>query len=90
MTFANDSIVRKSVIFSKDWTEKMIQDGYDQTSYCLNTVFSKGYEDCEAVYKSIDYMNRTYGGKGYRISGDVIVTGINRVTQKIAKRKIVL
>ena len=54
-----------------------------------NYTFYDGYEDVEAIYKAIEL---TGIGKPLklRLTGDVIVTNLNKVTQKFAQRKIII
>ncbi len=83
-----ESVLKQSVIFKQDSIEDMIESGYDITMYLLNSVFSKGYEDLEYIYRIIEYMNRNNKNKCLRITGDMLVANLNKITQKLTKRKI--
>ena len=88
LNFPGKSLVKQSLLFERDSIEEMIKDGYDKTMYILETVFSKGYLNLEHIYHSIDYMNHTKGSSDLRITGDALVTNLNKITQKLTKRKI--
>ena len=90
VTFSADSSLRQSLVVSRENTEMMIKEGYEWASHLFHSVFSDGYENCESIYRTIDHMNKLCKTKKLRITGDVMVTGLNRVTQKFTKRKIVL
>ena len=88
ITFPSESVLKQSVIFKQNSIEDMIKDGYDRTMYILNMVFAKGIKDLDYIYGAIEYMNRGTKNNGFRITGDVLVTNLNRITQKLTKRKI--
>ena len=89
ITFPATSMLRQSVIFRKDDINKMIQSGYDRTTQVLQSVFFKGYEDLDHIYRTIAGMNRTNAESGsLRITGDMLVTNLNKITKKLTKRKI--
>ena len=81
-------MLKQSVIFKQDSIDDMIKSGYDITMYLLKTVFSEGYENLEYIYRTIDYMNRNNKSNSLRITGDVLVTNLNKITQRLTKRKI--
>lgn len=88
ITFPCESMLKQSVIFKQDSIADMIKSGYDRTMYLLKTVFSEGYENLEYIYCTIDYMNRNNKSNSLRITGDVLVTNLNKITQRLTKRKI--
>ena len=66
----------------------MIKYGYDRTMYLLKTVFSEGYENLEYIYRTIEYLNQNSKSNSLRITGDVLVTNLNKLTQRFTKRKV--
>ncbi len=88
ITFPGSNSLRQSVIFNQQSIDDMIKNGYNRTKYVLKTVFSEGYDNLDYIYSAIEYMNE--GNKNYslRITGDVLVTNLNKITQKLTKRKI--
>ncbi len=88
ITFPCESVLKQSVIFKQDSIDDMIKSGYDRTMYLLKAVFSEGYENLEYIYRTIDYMNRNNKNNSLRITGDVLVTNLNKITQRLTKRKI--
>lgn len=86
LTFPCDSRLKQSLVFKKDSIDDMIQIGYDRTTEILTPIFSKGYDSLEYIYSTIDFINRNCSEKKLRITGDVLVTCLNKVTQRLAKR----
>ena len=87
ITFPCESHLKQSVIFKQDSIDEMIKNGYDRTTYLLKTVFSEGYNDLEFIYQTIEYLNRNNKSNSLRITGDVLVTNLNKITQRLTKRK---
>ncbi len=88
VTFPCKSILKQSVVFQQDSIEDMIKSGYDRTRYLLKTIFSEGYENIDYIYRAINCMNQDHKDN-IRITGDVLVTNLNKITQRLTKRKIV-
>ena len=88
ITFPSDSFIKKSLIVDQEEVNKMIGMGYDRASYLMQMVFENG-TDLESIYESIDRANNLKDYK-LRVTGDVIMTNINKAAQKFAKRKIVV
>ena len=89
ITFPCDGILKQSLILQRSSIEGMIKCGYDRAIELLEPVFSKGYEDLEHIYYIIDEKNQNSKNERFRITGDVLVTNLNSITSKMAKRKIV-
>ena len=88
ITFPSESRLKQSVVFRQDSIDEMINNGYDRTAYLLGTVFAEGYDNLDYIYQAIDYMNRNNRSSSLRITGDVLVTNLNKITQRLTKRKI--
>ena len=67
----------------------MMKNGYEHTRHILKAVLYDGYEDVEAVYKAIEYSCNGKPQK-LRLTGDVLVTNLNKVAQKFATRRIII
>ena len=87
LTYASDKRISDSVFFSSSNVEYMMNLGYEKTYKTLKEFFVNGVEDYEYIYKLIENKNRGMERK-LRISGDMTVTNINKVAQKLARRKI--
>ena len=81
-------MLKQSVVFKQDSIDDMIKNGYDRTMYLLKTVFSEGYENLEYIYRTIEHMNQSNKSNSLRITGDVLVTNLNKLTQRLTKRKV--
>lgn len=88
ITFPCESRLKQSVILKQDRIEDMIKSGYERTMFLLKTVFSEGYENLEYIYRTIKYMNLNNKSNSLRITGDMLVTNLNKITEKLTKRKI--
>lgn len=88
ITFPCESMLRQSIVFNKQNIEDMIKGGYDRTTYILKNILSEGYENLEYIYRAIDFMNQNNRNNCLRITGDVLVTNLNKITQRLTKRKI--
>ena len=64
----------------------MIYTGYEKTFEILSHIFSNGYEDVEFVRNAI--RSDPSSGKSLRLTGDVFVTNLNKITQQLTKKKI--
>ena len=49
---------------------------------------SEGYEDRDNIYRMIRLADRS-GPTTLRLTGDVLVSNLNKVTQKLTKRKVI-
>ncbi len=88
ITFPCKSVVKQSLVFKKESIEQMISDGYDRSMEVLEKVFSKGYKNLDHIYSAIEDMNVNTKNNSLRITGDVLVTNLNKITQKLTKKKV--
>lgn len=88
ITFPCKSHLKQSLILNQTNIEDMIKDGYNRTMYLLKPILSEGYDNLEYIYNTIHYLNQSNDTSNLRITGDVLVTNINKITQKLTKRKI--
>lgn len=88
ITFPSKNMLKQSLYFRQDSIDDMLKIGYDRTTHILKSVFSKGYDNLEYIYRTIDSINRGSKEHTLRITGDVIVTNLNKITQRLTKRKI--
>ena len=89
ITFPSKTMVKQSVLVNKDSIEEMIKDGYERTKYILKNVFAEGYENLDYIYDTIEQMNKDTNNNSLRITGDVLVTNLNKITQKLTRKKII-
>ena len=88
ITFPCEGMLRKSVVFRRESIESMIREGYERAMYILGTVLAEGYDNISYIYPTIDHMNCN-NNCSLRITGDVLVTNLNKITQKLTKRRII-
>lgn len=89
ITFPSESVLKQSLVFTKGSINQMMNDGFNRTTDILSSVFMNGYNDIEYVHKVIENKNANET-QSLRITGDVLVTNLNKVAQKFAKRRIEL
>ena len=88
VTFPGDGVLKRSVVFSEESIDAMIREGYDRTVFLLSSVFAKGTNNPDHIYRMIQVINHNNKSTSFRITGDVLVTNVNRIVQKLAKKKI--
>ncbi len=89
ITFPAESMLRQSLVFRRDKIEKMLKDGYDITKSSLSPFFEKGYDNLDYIYEKIEEQNRSEVSAGLRLTGDVIVTNLNKITQRLTRKKLI-
>jgi len=66
----------------------MLEVGYERAKNILKQYFSDGYDNLEQIYRNIDFINQNNKDRHLRLTGDVIITNFNKITQRLTKRKI--
>ena len=79
---------KQSVLFEASSIDVMIKSGYDSTMHLLKSVFYNGYDDLENILYNINYINSISTNTKTRITGDLLVSNLNKVMQKLTDRKI--
>ena len=75
-------------MFQQDSIDNMLEVGYERTKNILKEYFSDGYDNLEQVYRNIAFVNQNNKDSRLRLTGDVIITNFNKITQKLTRRKI--
>lgn len=88
IVFPGKSILKQSFVVSQKSIENMIEEGYEKTKTVLQDVFRNGNNDIEYINKIIVANNNSHKKESKRITADVVFTNLNKITQKITKRKI--
>ena len=89
ITFPNETSLKQSFVFQQDSIDDMLEEGYERTKRILKEYFSDGYDNLEQIYRNIDFINRNSKDSRLRLTGDVIITNFNKITQKLTRRKII-
>lgn len=90
LTFPDNKIISNSVRISHDSIMYMIDEGYKRTNMILSYIFSGGTEKLEMIYSRIADRNAVSSRKIIRITGDVIVTNMNKLLKKAVRHKKIL
>lgn len=88
ITFPNETSLRQSFVFQQDSIDNMLVVGYERTKNILKEYFSDGYDNLEQIYRNIDFVNKNNKDGRLRLTGDVITTNFNKITQKLTRRKV--
>ena len=88
ITFPDETSLKQSFVFEQDSIDSMLEVGYERTKDILKKYFSDGYDNLEPIYRNIDFINQNSKTSRLRLTGDVIITNFNKLTQKLTKRKI--
>lgn len=85
ITFPAKSILKESLVFTEEDIRRNIESGYRRTDKILSLLLEN---DTDILLK--DKIARLNGEKSkkVRITGDVIVTNLNRVLQRFVRRKV--
>jgi predicted acylesterase/phospholipase RssA len=86
MNFSDNKIVSNSVVFKNDSIKQMIDDGYVRAKRIMDYVFVNGTDELDSIYQRIADLNAMNSNTSLRITGDVIVNNMNRVTKKLMKK----
>lgn len=68
----------------------MMEEGYKRTKRILSAVFSDGVDNFDTVYQRINEINSVNSKKVTRLTGDVIVTNMNKILKKFIRNKRIL
>ncbi len=88
ITFPNETSLKQSFVFRQDSIDNMLEVGYERAKNILKEYFSDGYDNLEQIYRNIDFINQNNKDGRLRLTGDVITTNFNKLTQKLTRRKI--
>ncbi len=86
--FPVEGSLMQSLLIRKDQIGHMIQSGYNTTKEVLSKAFAKGYDNLEHIYSYIKEQKEKTPPRAVRITGDMLVSNINKITKKITKQKI--
>lgn len=87
--YNREEVLKQSLWFTKEDTERMFREGYRKTKAVLDFVLSKGMDDPETIYERIELLNDLNPKREIRLTGDVAIGKINKFVQTLTKRKII-
>jgi predicted acylesterase/phospholipase RssA len=90
LTFPDDKIISNSINVNHDAITYMVAEGYSRTKRILSDIFSTGTDDLDTIYRKIEQSNSQEDKKKVRITGDVVVTNMNKVVKKVVRHKRIL
>ena len=87
VSFASESMLSHSFVLTSEKIADMIRVGYEFTMERLTPFFEKGKDDLEHIYKTIEISNRRHTKPSRRLTVDVVISNLNRLTKKLTRRK---
>ena len=90
MNFSDDKILSNSLSFNGESIEYMINEGYTRGRRILDYILINGIDDIDSIYSRIEDLNAMNTNKSLRITGDVIVNNMNKITKRLIKRMEIL
>jgi predicted acylesterase/phospholipase RssA len=90
LNFSDDKIVSNSIFFKRESISQMIDEGYASAKRILDFIFINGTDDIESIYSRIADLNTMNKNRSLRITGDVVVNNMNRVTKKLMRKPEIL
>ena len=87
LTFPDVKILSNSVNIKHDSIMLMLEEGYQRTKRILSSIFIAGTDNLNIIYEKINEMNAEKSKKSIRLTGDVVVTNMNKLTKKIVRNK---
>ncbi|MDR0248358.1 MAG: patatin-like phospholipase family protein [Oscillospiraceae bacterium] len=86
LSISDNKFVSNSVVFKHEYIKRMIDDGYAKAKRILEYVFVNGTDNVDSVYSRIADLNAMNHSHTLRITGDVAVNNMNRLTKKLMKK----
>lgn len=90
LTFPDDKIISNSININHKAITYMIAEGYSRTKRILSEIFSTGTDDLDNIYFKIKQINQREEKRKIRITGDVVVTNLNKVIKKRVRHEQIL
>ena len=86
MNFPDNKLISSSLRVNSESIEYMMSEGYTRAKNILDYVLINGTDDLESIYSRIESLNAMNANKSLRITGDVIVNNMNKITKRLIKR----
>ena len=88
LVFSDSSVIKTSVYLDEHRINYMLKNGYSYTKEYLETLFSKGIDNKEYVYRKIKLYNKLHENKKSRVTGDALVSKCNRIAKRLIRKQI--
>ena len=86
MNFTDNKIVSSSICFKRESIRYMIDEGYRKAKRILDYVLANGMEDTTTIYARIEDLNALNNNRSLRLTGDVVVNNMNKITKKFMRK----
>jgi len=88
MNFTDEKFIKNSMAFDNASLNQMLTVGYDEGNALLSKVFDKGIDDVEYILTRAKQTSEQRGAQKVRLTGDVVVSNINKLLKKFITYKI--
>ncbi len=88
IVFPDDKLMSRSIFFQHESIVYMMQAGYDNARAKLEAIFGKGTEDVERIRAEIRALNEADGSQRPRLTFDVAITNLNKMSRRLTRKKI--
>lgn len=85
LVFADKTLISNSIYVTHDSISYMVETGYKITKEILKDVFQNGTDDLPFIYEKINERNRMASQNKLRITGDVVMTNINKYAKRLVR-----
>ena len=89
LSFPTEKLVMDSVTFKKSAMALMIEEGYEKSLRLLRAYFCNGISDIDYILSCSELLHNQTKNPKLRISGDFLVSNLNRVAGKLMKKRII-
>ncbi len=90
ITFPDNKIVSNSVLLMPERVEYMLERGYEESKAVFDYLFTHGTQDVTGILRRQQYRNLSNSNARIRITGDFMVSNLNRVAKKLTRKKKIL
>ncbi len=87
IAFPCEKMLKDLFVFNQENIESAMVIGYERAKEIFGRIFAQGYDHLETIYREIARVNDDKTSN-FRITGDVLITNLNKIAKKIAKNKI--
>lgn len=87
VTFPDKTMFSNALFLKSESVAKMISEGYEVAGKIFDEAFANGPDDVETVLSYIRKQNANRPPRQLRLTTDVVISNINKVTKRLTARK---
>lgn len=86
INFSDNKLISSSICFTESSIEHMLDEGYVKAKSILKCIFQNGTEDSSYINSRINDLNSLNTNRSIRITGDILVNNMNKISRKFLKK----